>query len=66
MHIDFELNFFLISYLNSWLFTMTWSIFVKRYLKIFFFIKFWGHPDGELFDLVINFMLKKILQIIAQ
>jgi hypothetical protein len=45
---------------------MTQSINLNKYLKIFNLKKFFDQPEGELFDLVISFVLKKILQIITQ
>ena len=50
------INFFLISFLNSLLFTIKTLAKLKTILYIKFFIKFFDHPLGEELDLETTFV----------
>ena len=60
MHIVFNLNFFLYSFLNSSLLTIILLGNFNNNLKIVFLKKFNFHPLGEEFDLIIIFTFNNL------
>ena len=51
-------NFFFISFLNSELLTITKFALLKKKLNSLFLKKLLDHPEGDVFDLTIIFLLK--------